>query len=182
MWRGLVKAGGLGRREETQLTRKVKMTFCYPPGGAQRFLSSLWAWVWPLRNNRAEADNLYILWVNDQQEEFMRRLDRNVFSCCKKERGISQCWVTRKLLKIVYEIKKISYCILFLTLIKFHFGVKILFYKYRAPFLLETTTYCYQKVCVGVPAARLSKASKQAGLVVRKVCLISDASNWGEGW
>ena len=34
--------------------------------------------------------------------------------------------------------------------------------------------YCYWKVSVGVPAERHSKASKQARLVERKVCFISD--------
>ena len=32
----------------------------------------------------------------------------------------------------------------------------------------------------GGPAACHSKANKQAKLVERKVCFISDASNWGE--
>ena len=35
------------------------------------------------------------------------------------------------------------------------------------------------KVCVGGPAAHCSRASKQDGLVERKVCFISDAGNWG---
>ena len=42
---------------------------------------------------------------------------------------------------------------------------------------------CYQKVCMGGPATRHSKASKQARLAEKKVCFISDAGNsvWG-GW
>ena len=42
------------------------------------------------------------------------------------------------------------------------------------------TKICYQKICLGGPAACHSKANKQAKLVERKVCFISDASNWGE--
>ena len=40
---------------------------------------------------------------------------------------------------------------------------------------------CYRKVCMGSLAACRSKASKQARLVEREVCFISDASNWGAG-
>ena len=35
------------------------------------------------------------------------------------------------------------------------------------------------KICMGGPAARHSKASKQARLVERKICFISDARHWG---
>ena len=36
-------------------------------------------------------------------------------------------------------------------------------------------------MCVWVPAAHCSKANKQARLVERKVCFISDADNWRGG-
>ena len=41
---------------------------------------------------------------------------------------------------------------------------------------------CNRKVYVRGPAANRSKASIQARLVERKVCFISDASNWWGGW
>ena len=41
--------------------------------------------------------------------------------------------------------------------------------------------YCYWKVSVGIPAELHSKASKQARLVERKVCFISDPNNLGVG-
>ena len=41
---------------------------------------------------------------------------------------------------------------------------------------------CNRKVCVRDPAANRSKASIQARLVERKVCFISDASNWRGRW
>ena len=43
-----------------------------------------------------------------------------------------------------------------------------------------STKICYQKDCVGQAACR-SKAHKEARLVERKVCFISDAGNWGRG-
>ena len=39
----------------------------------------------------------------------------------------------------------------------------------------------YWKICVGGLAVHHSKANKQARLVERKVCFISDAGNWGTG-
>ena len=42
-------------------------------------------------------------------------------------------------------------------------------------------SYCYWKVRMGDLDARPSKVKKQAGLVERKVCFISDAGNWGSG-
>ena len=38
------------------------------------------------------------------------------------------------------------------------------------------TKICYQRECVG-PAAHCSKAHKEAKLVEKKVCFISDAGN-----
>ena len=40
-------------------------------------------------------------------------------------------------------------------------------------------SYCYRKVCMGSLTARCSKANKQAKLVERKVCFISDAASCG---
>ena len=42
-------------------------------------------------------------------------------------------------------------------------------------------SYCYWKVRMGGLDARPSKVKKQAGLVERKVCFISDAGSWGGG-
>ena len=45
-----------------------------------------------------------------------------------------------------------------------------------------TGNFTDRGICTCGPAACHSKANKQARLVERNICFISDAGNWGVGW
>ena len=64
-----------------------------------------------------------------------------------------------------------------------YFGVNTFVIYVYCPYYFkkENTDSVTERVCVG-PAACCSRADKQARLVGRKVCFISDASNWDRGW
>ena len=64
-----------------------------------------------------------------------------------------------------------------------YFGVNtFIIYVYCSYyFKKENTDSVTERVCVG-PVACFSRADKQARLLERKVCFISDASNWDGGW